>query len=71
MGGFTITGGFGGLMRMACKACDADLERDPKTGNYRCPDPACGKGGLSSPGGIVTTVDDDGNVLLTGGQKPS
>jgi hypothetical protein len=43
VGGFTITGGMGGLMRKSCKECGSDLERDPVTGNYRCVKLGCGK----------------------------
>lgn len=54
-----------------CRACDAPLERDLRTGNYGCPRPECGKGRLSSPGGITTTVDEEGNVVFSGGKRPS
>jgi hypothetical protein len=51
---------------LRCLYCSADLVCDPSTGNYRCPTPTCGKGGISSPGGIVTVVDEAGNVTLSG-----
>ena len=69
MGSFDIKGGHGGAF-MGCRHCEAELERDPKTGNYFCPTPGCGKGSLSASNGITTTVDGDGNMTLVAG-KPS
>ena len=54
---------------MTCNACETALERDGE-GNYVCPNPKCGKGGLRSKGGVQTLVDEDGNVTLKSG-KPS
>lgn len=59
-----------GIVKMSCRECGTELERDPKTGNYFCPKPGCGKGGLSSPNGIKTTVDEHGNVTLSSSGKP-
>lgn len=70
MASFEITGGVGGVS-MGCLYCGALLVRDEETGNYRCPTEGCGKGGITSPGGIETTVDEDGNVKLTSGNSPS
>jgi hypothetical protein len=59
-------------VKMSCRFCSTELERNEQTGNYKCPKPDCGKGGISSPDGIVTTVDEHGNVLLKStGEKPS
>ena len=70
--GFTISisNGHGGPV-LRCIVCDAGLERDTKTGNYKCPTAGCGKGSLSSPNGIETTVDEHGNVTHRSGKKPS
>lgn len=59
-----------GSVKMSCRECGTELERDPSTGNYKCPKPECGKGGISSPDGITTTVDEHGNVKLSSGKKP-
>lgn len=56
---------------MKCCECDAGLERDLQTGNYFCPNPECGKGGISSSNGITTTVDEDGNFVLSSKGRPS
>ena len=69
MGSFDITGGRGGFS-IRCRHCDADLDRDVETGNYFCPTSSCGKGSLSSPSGITTTVDEHGNVTFKNG-KPT
>jgi len=69
VGSFDIKSGFGDVT-MGCIGCGADLERDVETGNYFCPTSSCGKGSLSSPSGITTTVDEHGNVTLTNG-KPT
>jgi hypothetical protein len=74
MGGMTFTNGLGGLsgIGMSCHECGTSLESDDATGNYRCPKPGCGKGGISSPDGIKTTVDEQGNVKLSSrGKAPS
>lgn len=71
MARFQITGGLGGLMRLSCNHCGTDLERDPETGNFLCTKAGCGQGRLSSAGGIEASLTDDGDVLLTGGKKPS
>jgi len=71
MPSFQITGGIGGLMKLTCNHCGGELEREPETGNFRCSKPGCGQGHLSSAGGIEASLSDDGNVLLTGGKKPS
>lgn len=68
--GMTFVNGLGGV-RMMCRHCGADLERELSTGNYHCPTPGCGKGSLTSPAGITTTTDEDGNVRLESGRKPS
>jgi len=70
VGSFDIKGGHGGVS-MGCRYCGESLVRDPSTGNYRCDTAGCGKGSLSSPDGIETTVDEHGNVRLTSGKKPS
>lgn len=68
----TFVNGIGGLgVKMKCRVCETDLDRDPETGNYFCPKPGCGKGGISSPDGITTTVDEDGNVTLSSKGRPS
>jgi len=67
-----IVNGLGGMgARMSCHECGTDLKRDPKTGNYLCPKPGCGKGGIVSNEGIITTVDTNGNIVLRCGEKPS
>lgn len=72
MPGMTFVNGLGGMgVTMSCRECGTELERNPETGNYKCPAPDCGKGGISSPDGIKTTVDESGNVTLTStGKKP-
>ena len=70
MGSFDIKGGHGGVT-MGCIHCGQGLVRDTQTGNYKCVTPGCGKGSLSSPDGVETTVDEHGNVTLTSGKKPS
>lgn len=69
MPSFMVNNGLGGVT-MGCIKCGADLERDPESGNYRCPTPDCGAGSLSSKDGIETVVDEHGNVTLKSG-KPS
>jgi len=59
------------VLTMKCRHCEAVLERDTTTGNYFCPTPDCGKGGISSPDGITTIVDEHGNVTLKSSGKPS
>jgi hypothetical protein len=73
MGGITFTNGLGGLgAGMFCIECDTQLMCEEETGNYRCPKAGCGKGGISSPDGIKTTVDERGNVKLSSmGKAPS
>ena len=68
---FTISNGTGGL-NMFCTACNARLERDTPTGNYECPEEDCGEGGISSPHGIQTSIEDEGRtVRLESTGKPS
>jgi len=71
--GITFTNGLGGIsgVGMSCRHCEAPLERDPETGNYRCPTPGCGRGSLSSPDGITTTVDEEGRTVTLRNGKPS
>lgn len=73
MGGMTFVNGLGGMgVKMSCRECGTELERNEQTGNYKCPKPECGKGGISSKDGIVTSVDEQGNVRLSStGKKPS
>jgi len=54
---------------MACSVCETLLERDDE-GNYVCPNPACGKGGLRSKDGVSIVADEKGNVTIRNG-KPS
>ena len=58
-------------IKMSCLHCETKLERESETGNYRCPKPDCGKGGIRSARGITTTVDEDGNILLESTGKPN
>jgi len=55
---------------MSCRECGAEFERDLETGNYFCPNPGCGKGGIRGKYGIKTTVDEHGNVTLESHGKP-
>jgi hypothetical protein len=58
------------MVKMSCRICRTELERDLETGNYFCPKPECGQGGIRSKDGIKTTVDERGNVTLSSTGKP-
>lgn len=58
------------MIELKCRVCITELERDLKTGNYFCPKPECGKGGIRSKDGIKTIVDEHGDVTLFSTGKP-
>ena len=58
------------MVKMSCRICCTELERNLETGNYFCPKPECGKGGIRSKDGIKTTVGVCGNVTLSSTGKP-
>ena len=56
-------------LKVSCRACGTEFKKDPETGNYECPKPGCGKGGIRGKGGISVTKDEKGNVSIVSAEN--